>query len=302
MSLGIQDDDVPAQQLVARANDVDADWIRMMVPDNHDLAPYVEAAKVAHDSGKHVLASMLAYRSAPTPASWAGYAQTVVSAMAPYVDAWSPMNEPNWPALAPATNVLCHSHVVKTAKRVFRYKRVRRGHGRWIRRHHRWRKVRLKRGHYRRSAHRVIVRSTAQQCRDEAFGAAYRRVWDAVTPVIRAADPTALLVAGDLAPSDGNLAFLSAAGTLAGADVLAIHPYDANVADYVSLARRSGMQTWATEWGLDPDSAAASWRNTLNYFDSAGIDLTIIYDSRSLTWDTQMRPDDRRAVQARKEN
>lgn len=345
ITLGLQDDDAAVlagdagtAAFLQRADDVSAPWVRIMVPDSRwnggQAVEYVRAAERAHAAGKRVMVSLLAYNSHPTPDQWRSFAEQVTPRLAPYADAWSPMNEPNWPTLSPAVQESCvvavadSSTPVSSGGRVIvqrRWKHVRRGThwrhhhrkgGRWI--YHRVKRhgKQHRRGHWRKVNVRRIVPPTVSvvanhqewtECKAESVGRAYRRVWDATAPVIRASDPGATLVVGDLCPCADDLAFMEAfyeGGTPAVApDVLGIHPYPGvdyaqTMADY---ARRRSLTPWVTEWGLprDTNPRPAQWTGSLQGFRRAGYRVAFIYDTRSANgWDTQMRADDREAVAA----
>jgi hypothetical protein len=266
MQLGLQNDDrlvlageTGGLRYLKRVDRVGASWVRVMVPDTRWNAgqahEYVRAVQQAHADGKRVMATLLAWETTPTPRQWEIYARDVVGQMAPYVDAWSPMNEPNLGLMRAASPIHCEvvtggqvTPVEKTVQRIARaqrrWGRVRRGRGTHLRRKHggfrrahgkreqrraRWRRVtRRQRGSVRTT---VLVGGPEerQDCRIAAWGVAYRAVYDEVAAVIRRADPGAKLVVGDLAPNAANEDFMAAfygVGPPAiRPDALGVHPY-----------------------------------------------------------------------------
>lgn len=104
MQLGIQDDgqmlfSAPtADAYLQRADTVHARWIRIMVTENvwnNERPQLMVALTNAKAHHKRVMVSLLAWQSNPTPDQWRAFALEVAPAIAPYVDAWSPLNEPN---------------------------------------------------------------------------------------------------------------------------------------------------------------------------------------------------------------
>lgn len=337
MTFGIQDDwnlaltgSAGTSLELARADTIHARSVRLSVSDGrwpYNASDYLRAARAAHDRGLQVLVTLTAWQTHPTAAQWQTFTANVVSQLAPYVDAWSPMNEPNIEEFRADQSTLCHivaaTHRSRVAvpswdtrrhRRVVRYVRSRHGH--WKRRHHRW--FHVKHGHYRRvvkhqtrRARRIKVTryewrtqtthwlDCHHQSRGEAYGAVYR----AVSPIIRRLDPTALLVAGDLAPSADGIAFMRDASPL-DADVFGVHPYywhdpagmcstDVTrlcaIEPVVAWARSQGLPTWATEWGLRPNAPSSWWAEALNRMREAGIRRAFIYDTNSPGhWDTRM--------------
>jgi hypothetical protein len=210
--------------------------------------------------------ALLAYRTHPTGLEWARFTRRVAGRLSPYVDAWSPMNEPQWPSLSPASVTTCairagasNSLVTSTVRDGYRlerhWRKVRRGHGKYLRRvrykrvkHHRVKAVSYVRARSR--AQRRAANWTARitriplsrnvavpvstpweqsQCESEALGIAYRRVWDATAPVLRDEDPSARLIVGDLSPVDTDTAFMDAfygdRTPDIRPDILGVHPY-----------------------------------------------------------------------------
>lgn len=333
MSIGLQNDDAMVQAgpdattaYLRRADDLGASWVRLSVMDGlwngGQADAYVAAARAAHDSGHRVIVSLLAWDTHPTAQEWAPFAKLVVARLAPYVDAWSPMNEPNQPNMAPATSRPCVPLSGRKLKRVrvIRYRRVKRHHGHWrrvVRHRHHKRAVRYKHvrhGHYRRVVKHVLKpkgrKATAfDWCSPRVLGRAYRKVWNWTAPAIHTLDPSATLVTGDLEPVGGPefmRAFLH--GRLAiRPDVLAIHPYELGYGPSVHKrdgswrahdieeahrwARRHHLPLWADEWGLWPSANPAEWGAWLDRFQRARVAVTILYDTAGGWWDTQMRPD-----------
>jgi hypothetical protein len=214
---------------LARADLVAADWIRLIVYDSHwnagETDAYVLAAAAAKAHGKRVMVSLAFWHSHPTPAEARVFAERVYARMAPVVDAWSPMNEPNWPGMAPHMNVQCVETsspsamaTRKSGRRIRGWKKVRRGRGthqRHVKRRHRRKVIRFTRAHtrkqqrraqWKRASHRawpkaiyVTSMQARRECTAEAMGVAYGRVWDRVAPVL--AQGGALMVGGDLCPA-----------------------------------------------------------------------------------------------------
>lgn len=352
MSLGIQDDDAFSQTgtfgtsaLLDRADAIDAGWVRVMVVDTRWNAgqdgEYVRAVAEAKARGKRVMASLLAWRTQPTAAEWRAYTRRVVARMAPYVDAWSVMNEPNWPGMNAATGTACmliptpiSTPIERTVdgvkvQRVWRHVRKGKGTHRRVRRGHRrhyvmvkartrrakhlanWKRVTRKRATHANHVEYVTTNAEATACRAETFGEAYRRVYDVSAPIIQGLDPDARIVVGDLCPCNGDDTFMDAFYAKGKPDVrpdaFGFHPYPGvdYAVDAVRYARSRGLASWATEWGLSAERSPspADWVRALRAFDRAGVELTFIYDTRTVrggdTWDTQMRTDDVAAVAAR---
>src|SRR5690349_23326816 len=113
MQLGMESDEAlkhDTEAYLARADGVGATWVRLTVGSSRwqwESDAYVNAAAAAQADGKHVLVTLMSWQQYPTPAAWAAFARSVVARMSPYVDAWSPLNEPNHSATEPAQPVTC---------------------------------------------------------------------------------------------------------------------------------------------------------------------------------------------------
>lgn len=306
---------------------VHGDTVRLMVPDSHwrtgESDRYVACARVAKERGFTVFASLLAWNTYPTPAEWAAYANEVVGRMAPYVDAWSVMNEPNWPGMSPHTDTSCkliptaQSSVSSNGTPIVRYwKKVKHGTHKRIakrvgRKHHRHWAYTFKRvkhgGRYKRAVRKgkpgVTVVSTVaahHDCYVASYAVAYADVYNATAPVIKSLDPDAKIVAGDLAPGADMAAWMNvlyATNPSVRPDVCADHPYTLwqgdgppNVWYQVTYTRAHGCEYWATEFGHSSDQKGAVWVASVNAMLNEGATLVVLYDSKSPTWDTQMRP------------
>ncbi len=111
MQLGMESDEAlkhDTAAYLARTDGVGATWMRLTVGSGRWLTEsdtYVNAAAAAQADGKRVLVTLMSWQQYPTPEAWAAFAQQVVARMAPYVDAWSPLNEPNHWAMAPVQTV-----------------------------------------------------------------------------------------------------------------------------------------------------------------------------------------------------
>lgn len=360
--LGIQDDSslvFEEGRVLDRAAQINAGWMRFTI-----IQPawatqsdsYLRAVRAAKARGLRIMVSLMAWKDSPTPAAWGRFTRRVVSRLAAYVDAWSLMNEPNWPGLGPAIRRVCQTvpaGAIATVnrwvnRRIVHRKRVRRGH--WKRvvkhrrrhgRHHGRRRVvryrHVKHGRYRRVVrhrhgrrivrfkrtrgwriirhvkHRrelarvsVHVAHQRQVCGRESYGAAYRRLYDACAPIVRALDPGAKIVAGDVAPRDaaGFMAdFYRPGQPTVRPDALGIHPYlwtnprlvnhsadwrVSSVEDAAAFARAHGVALWVTEWAEWPSAPASWWTTALERMRRAGVALTMIYDVRGHGWNTQM--------------
>lgn len=274
--LGVQDDDAMigsgALAYLDRAQTLGASWIRLNVSDvrwNHERAGgYVEAARLAHERGLKVMVTLMAWKTRPTARKWEAYARQVAFYLAPYVDAWSPMNEPNIdPMAAAAPNErACYRDRPKFAD--------------WF-------------------------------CEQRHRARAYARVWNRVTPVLREFDPSAQIIAGELAPTQANATFMRVAlrRMKLRPRILGVHPYDdlggptrgsfrlRTARATVRFARRHGrMSVWATEWAFTPEVGAARWVRAIRRMGHAGMQRVFLYDSRGATWDTKMRPGVRAAI------
>lgn len=360
MSLGMQDDAAMTYQdpatYLARVDGVKAGWLRLSVTAGHwrggQADAYVAAAAAARADGKKVFVSLLSWRDYPTPAEWRAYAEQVVARMAPYVDAWSVMNEPNWPGMSAATATKCVIGPVTTTTPMttrvrrgvrieHRFHHVRPGRGRWLRRvthrrHHRhvhftrahgkqrrhaaWRRTTRRVKLYRRNIVYNSTTSDQETCSAEVYGVAYRKLWDAVAPVLAATGGK--LIVGDLCPCGDNRAFMDAfystGEPAVRPDVLGVHPYFhdnpttavntaadwrvPNTDDAVAYASRHGMDAWATEWAATPGDPTFWWPAALTRMAANGIKVTMIYDTPAppgvVAWDTQMRSDALAAVTA----
>lgn len=333
MSLGMQDDEAckyhkdadenvllgPSAEWLQRVDTVHAEWVRVMVPHGRwqaESAAIVACARDAQASGHKVFAALFNWNQRPTAGEQRAFAEEVVPSLAPYVDAWSPHNEPTEPMFAPWTGTRCAvtSDVSTGAKtepgtRVRGWRKVRRRHGthRRIVRHRAHRViVRFKRAHgkrarWRRTSKRApgrivyVTNGTERHaCTNETFARAYRRLWDQVAPVIRGHDPDSQLVVGDIYtdPIEFMETFYGDEPLKVRPDVLGTHYSDpAASAGYVAYARRHGMDQWETEWGLGQhgnSAAPAEWTRALAEFERAGVAVTFIYDTVSPGWDTQM--------------
>jgi hypothetical protein len=262
MQLGMESDEAlkhdPAGYL-ARADGAGATWMRLTVGSSRWLTEsdaYVNAAAAAQADGKRVLVTLMSWQQYPTPAAWAAFARQVVARMAPYVDAWSPLNEPNHWAMAPAQTVTCRldaSARTSTSEVRDGVRIERRWHrapsGRWERiveeTHGKRPNVVVS---FRRAAgggwapgplrHISLLRPATirvrtewerHRCRAQADGVEYRELWDAVAPIL-AQDADSRLVVGDLAPAPLDTVFMQAFYSRGAPDtepeVLGIHPYD----------------------------------------------------------------------------
>src|SRR6476659_6444912 len=100
MQLGMESDQAlkyDTAAYLARTDGVGATWMRLTVGSGHwptEADAYVNAAAAAQADGKRVLVTLMSWQQYPTPEEWAAFAQQVVARMGPYVDAWSPLNEP----------------------------------------------------------------------------------------------------------------------------------------------------------------------------------------------------------------
>jgi hypothetical protein len=195
-------------------------WLRLMVqPDRPDLqACYLRAVQEAHARRLSVFVTLMRWRGLTgaqkpgvTPPEWATAAAHYARLLGPWVDAWSPLNEPNHRAFVPAVQTVTTS--TKKLVKVVRFKRAR--HGKYRRSHHRYVRAgrRFHGRRYRRIAfwksNMISVTGAYRHCQAEAAGAAYRRVFDAAAPQISHFDPTAKIVVGDMAPTTDR-AFMNA--------------------------------------------------------------------------------------------
>jgi hypothetical protein len=199
-----------------------------------------------------------------------------------------------------------------------RWKRVRRGRGKYVRHVKvrasrkvvRYRKARTRREQRRarwvRTRHAplksvyVTTTQARRECSAERFGAAYRKLWDAVAPVIQRYDPDARLVVADLAPGPMPPfmeAFYADGQPTVRPDILGSHYPDAERAKAdVEYARARDLEPWVTEWARTAwdkfnstiHSTPADWARCLNELEAAGMRVTVIYDTAAPTWDTRM--------------
>jgi hypothetical protein len=262
MQLGMESDEALKHDTagyLARADGAGATWMRLTVGSSRWLTEsdaYVNAAAAAQADGKRVLVTLMSWQQYPTPEAWAAFARQVVARMAPYVDAWSPLNEPNHWAMAPTQTVTCRldaSARTSTSEVRDGVRIERRWHrapsGRWERiveeTHGKRPNVVVS---FRRAAgggwgpgplrHISLLRPATirvrtewerHRCRAQADGVEYRELGDAVAPTL-AQDADSRLVVGDLAPAPLDTVFLQAFYSRGAPDtepeVLAIHPYD----------------------------------------------------------------------------
>lgn len=329
MTLGYQSDtqvtNAPDQTTAFMANQANGRAMRLMVQEDkwsYMSDAYLSAVRAAKSHGLFVMVSMYRWRGLTgserpgvTPSEWASFTRVAAAKLAPYVDAWSVMNEPNHPAFAPAVSTSACTLVQGThidtrtvilpngMLKIVRYKFAKRGqwrHGRrWHKRH---RYVRAAK-HWHGQRYKRIVRKVAQaksttiqvstpyaysQCSSTALGAAYRAVYDASARELRRIDPTATLVFGDTAGNGIAGGFMAAA--LAGhpdADVLGVHYAGANT-EAANLARAHGLAPWATEWGYKPVDQArlGPGLNTLNSNGYARVFVYTLYSDPGHWWDT----------------
>jgi hypothetical protein len=111
---------------------------------------YLDAVQAAYKECGSVMLTMFRWqglrkleRPPPTPAEMVSFARNWVPFFAPWVNAWSPNNEPNHPSFWLAVKKTCYidhvkggvaDYVVKHGKRrIIRYKRVHPGHGQYRR-------------------------------------------------------------------------------------------------------------------------------------------------------------------------
>lgn len=328
MELGWQDDATAMYQPAAFAQRIEAvqpEWFRIMIPDNHwkgEKGAYIAAVQAAKARGQKVFASLLAWQSHPTAEQWKAYASEVYGELGAYVDAWAPMNEPNWPGMTPYLGVNCVK-VSDVSEQIAEdtmvvaggWKQVRRGkgtHRRIVKRKHGHVVQRFKKARTRKAKRRArwikiqpktsstthIVRTTGERqvCTNEAAGRAYRKVYDAVAPIL--SQGGAKLVWGDLCPGPYQAfadAFYEAGEPAIRPAVIGIHPYaTVGFSDQIeiglSIAQKHGAKLWASEWGIRTSDglSQSAWTNRLNVMRDMGVDLTVIYDTKGGSWDTKV--------------
>jgi hypothetical protein len=330
LQLGIEDEEgckYQPQTALARADTVNAGTVRILIPRGRWQAEqdaYVACAARAKASGRRVLAALVSYgHGRPTAAEWHDFAAQAVPRLDPYVDVWSPMNEPNLPSMAPLTETVCRTvttrrtssrtETVAPARSGWKRVKPRTGtHRKTVRRRHgrkivRYRPARGRRARWIKTTTaattRVVYTTTehaARVCNAEARGAAYRRVWDAVTPLM-AHKP---LILGDLCPgpqAEFIDAFYQPGPPTVRPSIMAGHPYNGvtEARETVQIARELGLRAWLTEWGrFAPRNAPEDWTRSLEAFAEAGAELVVLYDVRSPQhpmpgtlagfWDTRM--------------
>ena len=148
----------------------------------------------------------------------------------------------------------------------------------------------------------VSTEAARRVCEQQTWATAYRAVHAASAEVIRALDPTATVVVGDLSPNSLNTIFMEAMVQAApgaiDADVHGIHPYFRpgadpvpgafsmpNLEQIVGQARAwqraghlTGNRTWITELGFVPDDPPAALADAAARAESLGIELLIQYE------------------------
>lgn len=143
------------------------------------------------------------------------------------------------------------------------------------------------------------VTSSTTHCRQERPGEAYRRLYDAVAPVLPGP-----IVVGDLSPH-GQMAFMNdfyRSGVPAVRPwALGVHPYDLDWTtehtEMAAYARRHHVLPIVSEWGRFSKYGPSSWTSGLRKLHEDGYALTMIYESISGSgWDTHMGADDLVAV------
>jgi hypothetical protein len=215
-----------------------------------------------------------------------------------------------------------------THRKVVRYLRSKKGTFRRVVRRKRVRYVQVRRGPYKRMVRYVPARgrraryrqkitktplarestvwvsteAARRVCEQQTWATAYRAVHAASAEVIRALDPTATLVVGDLSPNSLNAAFMDAMIQAApgpiDADVHGIHPYFRpgtdpipgafqmpNLAEIVAqtqawqrAGRLTGGRTWITELGFVPTDPPETIAESAARAESLGIELLIQYE------------------------
>lgn len=261
--LGWQDDETLKYQpdvALARADATGAGTVRIMVPANRwaEIDTYVAAAARAKATGHRVIASLMSWRQYPTPAGWAFYATGAVTKLAPYVDGWSVMNEPNMDDMRPATRG--RSGMIARGRA---YRRV------WDRTAPVIRRLD--------PSAKLIVGDLMPVAGRRFMRAFYR----AGRPRIR---PDALGIHPYMGYSTG-LRDRSRDGDWR---------HD-GVEDAARFARRHRLALWVTEWALSPKQPAGDWAYLLRRFARAGARVVVVYDTDSRGqsggwWNTEMSP------------
>lgn len=156
-----------------------------------------------------------------------------------------------------------------------RYRRLRR---KWCRHHRRYRRDVVTVDTTARSVQTLSTPIAWTECQREALATAYRRVYDAVAPIIRQLDPTATLVLGDVA-GEGYWfmrAVVAANPTPVDADVVGTH-YTANLGRMVRWARGRGWAVWSTEYGLPFPQPDGTLLEAIRTQRETGAPVTILY-------------------------
>lgn len=266
-ALGVQDDESLKQDpsaYLARADAMGADRIRLTVPDNrweHEADSYIQAARAAHEDGKSVTVSLMAWRSTPTPRQWRAYTLEVVRHMAPYVDVWSPMNEPNFDLMAPYSPNVHGPHDLSDSAR----EREMRLRGRAYRRI--WDKtapiIRLLDPRA-----KLVVGDQAPSDTNGIFMKAFYRSGKLrIKPDILGVHPYSFLAPWAKPYSRSwNLPGIKRA---------------------VRFAKRHSLKTWVTEWGYGPKQPASWWPQAMRKMQRAGVQQIFIYDTAGGMWNTK---------------
>lgn len=122
----------------------------------------------------------------------------------------------------------------------------------------------------------------------ESEGHAYRRVYDAVAPLLPGPK-----LAGDLMPGS-NVQFLN---DFWNGHQPAIQPSYIGVHPYYHLPEATDVAQWAfahnslpavTEWGYGPTAKPGDWAYAINRFRKEKFAFTVIYDDLSPHWNTRM--------------
>lgn len=253
------------------------------------------------------------------PRRIAAWAAEAAAALAPHVDTWSILNEPDLSLMAGDCTPAQHHRMVTTGAvkthRVKRYEFVRvspRSNAKGLRyrrvvrvfkiadkhkRVVRYISTARKRGRYiRRPFFHTLAGmpeepiTIALACQKATAGQAYTRILEATTPVLRAADPSARIVGGELSPTPGAYDFAHQVDW-SHVDVAAIHPYFGHAFSIenvghedLGLPRRVlvsefGVQTWEPDriglirraWKLAASSELEAmaqymiWHATIDY-------------------------------------
>lgn len=267
-------------------------WVRIMVQPERwttDRPRYRATIQRCKALGLRVIVTLTnMYPAAPrlTAGQLAFSAAAISRDLGPWVDAWSPINEPNHGMFTVAFDPYCTT-TIRTAnvaaKKTVRYKRVRRGKYRRVRSHKtgKWRyiKTRGRRGHWRKIVRikrtTTITTSVVRLRVDVCMAQAARRAYDAAAVQIRRYDPTAKLIFGDTAGPGGEFMRFMIGGHTPDADIVGIHYASPNNA-VREVAARLKAPVWITEWGLTP-SEQTKLAGSLNSFDAQGVALTVYY-------------------------